>query len=59
MIKTGVQTPVIFMSGESLPQDTVAAHQSIAVTFLWKPFRTEDLLNAVTQGLASFDQQTH
>ena len=28
MIKTGDQTPVIFMSGESLTQDTVAAHQS-------------------------------
>ena len=59
MIKTGDQTPVIFMSGESLPQDTVAAHQSNAVTFLWKPFRTEDLLNAVAQGLALYDQQSH
>ena len=59
MIKTGDQTPVIFMSGESLPQDTVAAQQSNAVTFLWKPFRTEDLLNAVAQGLALYDQQSH
>ena len=59
MIKTGDRTPVIFMSGESLPQETMAAQQSNAVTFLWKPFRTEDLLNAVAQGLALYDQQSH
>jgi FixJ family two-component response regulator len=59
MVKTGDRTPVIFMSGESLPQDTMAAQQSNAVTFLWKPFRTEDLLNAVAQGLALYDQQSH
>lgn len=59
MVKTGDTTPVIFMSGESLPQDTLAAQESDAVTFLWKPFRTEDLLNAVAQGLALYDQQFH
>jgi FixJ family two-component response regulator len=37
----------------------MAAQQSNAVTFLWKPFRTEDLLNAVAQGLALYDQQSH
>jgi two-component system response regulator FixJ len=58
MVKTGDTTPVIFMSGESLPQDTMAAQQSNAVAFLWKPFRTQDLLSAVAQGLALFDQQT-
>ncbi|ALK87536.1 Response regulator protein TmoT [Limnohabitans sp. 63ED37-2] len=59
MVKTGDPTPVIFMSGESLPQDTLAAQKSDAVTFLWKPFRTEDLLNAVAQGLTLYDQQFH
>lgn len=59
MVKTGDTTPVIFMSGESLPQDTLAAQESDAVTFLWKPFRTEDLLNAVAQGLTLYDQQFH
>ena len=59
MVKTGDRIPVIFMSGESLPQDTMAAQQSNAVTFLWKPFRTEDLLNAVAQGLALYDQQSN
>jgi len=56
MAKSGDRTPVIFMSGESLPQDTMAAQQSNAVTFLWKPFRTEALLNAVNQGLLLYDQ---
>lgn len=59
MVKTGDRTPVIFVSGESLPQDTMAALQPNAVTFLWKPFRTEDLLNAVAKGLALYDQQSH
>ena len=59
MVKTGDRTPVIFMSGESLPQDTMAAQQSNAVTFLWKPFRTEDLLNALAQGLTLYDRQSH
>jgi len=56
MAKSGDRTPVIFMSGESLPHETVAAQQSKAVTFLWKPFRTEALLNAVNQGLLLYDQ---
>ena len=56
MVKTGDRIPVIFMSGESLPHETLAAQQSNAVTFLWKPFRTEALLNAVRQGLALYDQ---
>jgi two-component system response regulator TtrR len=56
MVKTGNRIPVIFMSGESLPHETLAAQQSNAVTFLWKPFRTEALLNAVTHGLALYDQ---
>jgi len=56
MVKTGDRTPVIFMSGESLPHQTLAAQQSNAVTFLCKPFTTESLLQAVTQGLNLFDQ---
>jgi two-component system response regulator FixJ len=58
MVKTGDRIPVIFMSGESLPHETLAAQQSNAVTFLWKPFRTEALLNAVNHGLTLFDQQS-
>lgn len=57
MVKTGDHIPVIFMSGESLPHETSAAQQSNAVTLLWKPFRTEALLNAVNNGLALYDQR--
>ena len=56
MFKAGNRIPVIFMSGESLPHETLAAQQSNAVTFLWKPFRTEALLHAVTHGLTLYDQ---
>jgi FixJ family two-component response regulator len=56
MVKAGDHVPVIFMSGESLPHETLAAQQSNAVSFLWKPFRTEELLAAVSKGLARYDQ---
>jgi FixJ family two-component response regulator len=56
MVIAGNRVPVIFMSGESLPHETLAAQQSNAVTFLWKPFRTEALLSAVTHGLTLYDQ---
>ena len=49
--------PVIFMSGESLPHETLAAKQSDAVGFLWKPFRTQALLSAIGQGLEVYDQR--
>lgn len=58
MVKTGDRIPVIFMSGESLPHEKRAAQQSNAVAFLWKPFRTEALLDAVSQGLTLYDQQS-
>ena len=58
MVQTGDRIPVIFMSGESLPHETLAAQESNAVTFLWKPFRTEALLNAVSLGLTLHDQQS-
>lgn len=55
MVKTGDMTPVIFMSGESLPHEMQAAKASNAVTFLWKPFRTEALLKAIEEGLRRWD----
>jgi FixJ family two-component response regulator len=43
----GDDIPVIYMSGECLPHETEAAQNSDAITFLWKPFRTQELLNAI------------
>lgn len=59
MVKTGDTTPVIFMSGESLPHEMQAAKASNAVTFLWKPFRTEALLKAIEEGLERWDNLPH
>ena len=47
----GDQIPVIFMSGESLPHETQAAQNSDAVAFLWKPFRTQQMLAAIEQAI--------
>jgi FixJ family two-component response regulator len=55
MTQTGDTTPVIFMSGESLPHEQIAAQASDAVAFLWKPFRTEGLLEAIEKGLKSWN----
>lgn len=59
LVQTGDEIPVIFMSGESLPHETEAAQRSNAIAILWKPFRTETLLQAIAEGLqlqdASFD----
>jgi FixJ family two-component response regulator len=41
------EIPVIFMSGESLPHETQAVENSDAIAFLWKPFRTQQLLTAI------------
>ena len=47
----GDNIPVIFMSGESLPHEKLAAERSDAIAFLSKPFRTEQLLEAIEKGL--------
>lgn len=47
----GLKLPVIFMSGECQPHETVAAQSSAPVDFLWKPFTTQQLLQAIERGL--------
>ncbi|PUE11660.1 hypothetical protein B9Z51_05135 [Limnohabitans sp. T6-5] len=54
MREAGDDIPVVFMSGESLPHETMAAQESGAIAFMWKPFRTEQMLQAITQGLGTF-----
>ena len=43
--------PVIYMSGECQPHETTAAQSSKPVDFLWKPFSTQQLLQAIERGL--------
>jgi FixJ family two-component response regulator len=49
--EAGVQTPVIFITGHGDIPMTVKAMKSGAVEFLTKPFRDQDLLDAIQQAL--------
>ena len=46
-------TPMVLMSGQSLPQDVVTAFHGGAVDFLIKPFEAADLLVAVAKALSA------
>ena len=50
-------TPIIFISGESLPAQIVRAMKQGAADFLLKPFSMESLLRAVDSGLAKDAEQ--
>jgi FixJ family two-component response regulator len=51
LAESGVPIPIIFVTGHGDIPMTVKAMKSGAVEFLTKPFREEDLLNAVYQAL--------
>lgn len=51
MKAAGYNMPVIYMSGESQPHETLAAQQSGAVHFLWKPFSTREMLSVIEEAL--------
>jgi len=44
--------PVIFISEESQPQEIIDGMKEGAVEFLWKPFGSHQLLQAIERGLA-------
>ena len=46
-----IETPLIFISGYSEPNQIIQGMKLGAVDFLWKPFKTDALLDAVTNGL--------
>jgi FixJ family two-component response regulator len=48
---SGIQIPIIFVTGHGDIPMTVKAMKSGAVEFLTKPFEDEDLLNAIQQAL--------
>ena len=58
---TGVQIPIIFITGHGDIPMSVKAMKSGAVEFLTKPFRNQDLLDAIQQALqrdhASWERQ--
>ncbi|MCU1296284.1 MAG: two component transcriptional regulator, LuxR family [Acidobacteriaceae bacterium] len=51
LAEAGVQIPVIFITGHADIPMTVKAMKSGAVEFLTKPFRDQDLLDAIHQAL--------
>src|SRR6202140_4425135 len=51
LAEAGVQIPIIFITGHGDIPMTVKAMKSGAVEFLTKPFRDQDLLDAIQQAL--------
>ena len=43
----GRQTPIIFISGESMPHEIVTSMKQGAIDFLLKPFNLDDLLKSI------------
>jgi FixJ family two-component response regulator len=55
--KSGVHMPIVFMTGHGDIPMTVKAMKAGAVDFLAKPFRDQDMLDAVTNALARDDER--
>lgn len=51
LTEAGIQIPIIFITGHGDIPMSVKAMKSGAVEFLTKPFRDQDLLDAIQQGL--------
>lgn len=54
----GRKTPIIYISGESMPHEIVTSMKQGAMDFLIKPFNLEDLLKAVHAAMEA-DTKTH
>jgi FixJ family two-component response regulator len=53
LAKSGIQTPIVFMTGHGDIPMSVRAMKAGAVDFLTKPFRDQDMLDAVFAALES------
>lgn len=54
--KLGRKTPIVFLSGQSHPQQIVKGLKKGALDFLFKPFNIDELLHAIDQAL-EYDQK--
>jgi RNA polymerase sigma factor (sigma-70 family) len=54
--KLGRKTPIVFLSGQSYPQEIVKGLKKGALDFLFKPFNIDELLQAIDQAI-EFDQR--
>lgn len=57
LAKSGIRIPVIFMTGHGDIPMSVRAMKAGAIDFLPKPFRDQDMLDAVTRALAQDAEQ--
>lgn len=57
LLRLGRRTPIVFISGESQPQEVIDAFKGGAIDFLLKPFNIDDLLRTIGQALARDQQQ--
>jgi FixJ family two-component response regulator len=51
LARIGRKTPIVFISGQSHPQQIVKSLKKGAMDFLFKPFNLEDLLNSVADAI--------
>jgi FixJ family two-component response regulator len=51
LLLQGRHTPIVFMNGECQPHEVILAMKGQPIEFLLKPFRSEDLTDAVDKGL--------
>ena len=56
LARIGRKTPIVFISGQSHPQQIVKSLKKGALDFLFKPFNFEDLLNSVADAI-EFDRR--
>jgi FixJ family two-component response regulator len=56
LIETGIQIPIIFITSHGDIPMTVKAMKSGAVEFLTKPFRDQDLVDALQEALKRSDE---
>jgi FixJ family two-component response regulator len=57
LLALGRRTPIIFISGQSHPHQIVSSLKNGAIDFLFKPFKLEDLLIALSKTLELDKQQ--
>jgi len=57
LLALGRRTPIIFISGQSHPHLIVSSLKNGAIDFLFKPFKLEDLLIALSKALELDKQQ--
>lgn len=53
LIESGRKSPVIYMSGQSEPQEIIDALKKGGADFLWKPFSIDTLIAALEKALAA------